>query len=108
MNKHLQQFNKVTDFFLILENKSFIYNTYTYTTEFVQNTVNSEIFARILVSHEFYLKDIFARLKFRDMGICKQKSDFTNSQGFIFLKSAKLRENKTIKKIRIYSNLLIK
>ena len=48
------------------------------------NTVNSEIFARILFSR-IALKGIFATLEIRDLGmiyISKRQSDFAISRGF--------------------------
>ena len=70
------------------------------------NTVNSEIFARILFSRILALKVIFTTLKNRDYGMIYlyQKTDRMISpfrEGYIFTNFtyAKFRENSTLAKI---------
>ena len=52
----------------------------------VRNTVNSLIFAIILFSR-IALKDVFARLEFRNFGMINLHYGFVISRGFYFLEA---------------------
>ena len=56
--------------YMFMKDENFLLNSIYYSDRESnkQNTVNSEIFARILFSR-IVLKDIFAKLKIRDQGM---------------------------------------